>query len=65
MSERIIEAAIARRVRGGASEAGSRELLAELVRDFAPSNLGYALHYNGFATERGAELLAAALEVAS
>jgi len=61
MSERIIAAGIARRVRGGGNPAESEALLRELVAEFAPQNLGYALHYNGFATERGAERLAAAL----
>lgn len=66
MSDRIIEAAIARRVRYGCREDESRALLQELVRDFAAGdNLAFALHYNGFATARGAELLAAALEVAA
>lgn len=65
MSDRIIAAAIARRARAGFNAAESAELLEELAEAHAGDNLGYALHYNGFATERGAELLAAALEVAS
>lgn len=52
MTTRTTEALIARRVHQGANEDQSRELLAELA---------YALHYNGFATERGADAAAAEL----
>ena len=65
MSDRIIAAAIARRCGKGYTLESSRELLAELGAAHTGDNLEHALHYNGFATVRGATLLAAALEVAA
>lgn len=45
------DALIARRVRGGANEAQSRALLAQLRVAHAGDNLAHALVHNGFATE--------------
>ncbi len=48
MSESTANKMIARRVKGGASEAQSRILLAELVAAHDGDNLAAALAYNGF-----------------
>lgn len=61
MNTKTAQTLIARRVSKGYSAAQSRDFLAELVATLSPSNLGYALHYNGFATERACERVAAEL----
>lgn len=61
MTTKTTEALIARRVRQGGNEDQSRELLAELVATCGAGTLACALHYNGFATERGADAAAAEL----
>ena len=49
------EEMIRRRVAGGANEAESRTMLAEFLTTAGRGFLPTALHYNGFATARGAE----------
>jgi len=61
MNTKTAQTLIARRASKGYSAAQSHAFLAELVATFSPSNLGYALHYNGFATERACERVAAEL----
>lgn len=54
------EAMIRRRVAGGANEAESRTMLAELLATAGKGFLPTALHYNGFATAHAAETFTAA-----
>lgn len=61
----IAEKLVAKRVAGGANAEQSRKMLADLISDFSPKNLAYALAYNSFSTARScdndaAELLAEA-----
>ncbi len=60
-TETITEKLITRRVKGGANEAESRARLAELIATSGKSFLAYALHYEGFATVRMADIAADAL----
>jgi hypothetical protein len=46
---------IAYRVRKGHSRAESAALLEEILTSWSTHNLAYALHYNNFATECGAD----------
>lgn len=53
--EQVIKKMIDRRVKKGNNREESIELLNELIRGFHPKNLGYALWYNDFCTERTCE----------
>ncbi|MFL0358595.1 hypothetical protein [Curtobacterium flaccumfaciens] len=46
--DKLTNRLIASRVRGGANEAQSVALLADLIRSHEGGNLAYALEYNGF-----------------
>jgi hypothetical protein len=65
MATITIDQLIARRVKGGANEAESRALLAELTAALSGDNLAHALVYNGFATGTQADAFAASISVDS